>query len=300
MAKLQDGIGKVIKVDITFYFYNNYLLEEFEAYLLQHMKSITASNGGFIYTAQEESEEGEGDTFYVKCDYFSFNTSLFNVNNISRDYRLEINYALECVIYEAGEEKFLEFVGNILRSSDGDALLLKDSEYRILERRNGFIIVDHYFFHESYKALNLPYEQGKFKKYLIQISSCYTTDEIMCRIREIVTDWDQQIKLEIIEDPSYPDEFVLNLKGIQVIVVNIKTSINISCSQIFRLNRRDELEVVLSIFKELITKFNGDFVLSKTEGYWEQEKSVLVESKDGKKIINEQAIEARFLHEINF
>lgn len=73
------------------------------------------NESGISFTQQEESEEGEGDTLYVKCNFFSFTTTQFNVKSISRDFDIEVNYGLKCNVYENGDRKFIEFLGEMLK-----------------------------------------------------------------------------------------------------------------------------------------------------------------------------------------
>ncbi|MGE7943711.1 hypothetical protein ACQKNB_16660 [Lysinibacillus xylanilyticus] len=286
-------------MEITYYFYNHFHSREgIEDFLLDQVKNITGNENNLSYTKQEESEEGEGDTLYVKCDFFSFTTTLFDVKSVSRDYDLKINYGLECNIYENGTRKFIEFLGNFLKSNIGHALLLKNSEYRVLERKGDFLIVDSHFFYSDFEALNLPYIQGIYKSFWLKIYGNFTTEEIKLESIRLVENHKNESMVGVIEDPDYLSEFTINWVDLQFQISNVGTAINITCSHIFTFNDETRIKKMLCLFKKFTTKFTGDYRLMLIQGYWEQKRSVLLERKHGNLIVNDQLEEAKLLHEI--
>lgn len=288
-------------MEMTYYFFNNFQgSEEVEEFLLHHVENLIGNKSDLRFEKQEESEEGEGDTLYVKCDFFSFTTTLFDVKNISRDYDINVNYGLEFNIYENGNRKFIEFLGNLLKSNDGGALLLKDSEYKILEKKKDNILVDSHFFNTDYEALNLPYIQGTYKKICLRIEGNFTTNEIKLESVKIVEDHENQYKVKVVEDPDYSSEFTINWGDLQLHISNVGTAINLICNQIFGPNDSSRLKRLLSFFEQFTIKFTGDYQLMMTQGYWEQRKSVLLARKNGRVTVNNQAEEACLLSEINF
>ncbi|UPK44546.1 hypothetical protein [Paenibacillus pabuli] len=288
-------------MEMTYYFFNNFHgSEEVEDFLLHHVGNLIGDKSALRFAKQEESEEGEGDTLYVKCDFFSFTTTLFDVKNISRDYDVNVNYGLEFNIYENGNRKFIEFLGNLLKSNDGGALLLKDSEYKILERRKNNILVDSHFFNTDYEALNLPYIQGTYKKICLRIEGNFTTNEIKLEGVKIVEDHENQYKVKVVEDPDYSSEFTINWGDLQLHISNVGTAINLICNQIFGPNDISRLKRLLCFFEQFTIKFTGDYQLMMIQGYWEQRKSVLLARKNGRVTVNNQAEEACLLSEINF
>lgn len=285
-------------MEITFYYYNQFdSKEESEEFLLYQLENVTGSKNEFIYKKQEESEEGEGDTLYVKCDFFSFTTTLFDVKNVSRDYDVGINYGLECNIFENGNKKFMEFIGNLLKSTIGDALLLKDYEYRVLERKNNCLIVDSHFFYGDYESLSLSYIQGMYKKICLRIEGDFITEEIKRESIKLVAAYENEDKVEMVEDPDYPLEFTINWGRLQIHISNLGTVINLTCGHIFTSNDKLSLKRILCFFKQITTKFSGDYQLMIVQGYWEQKRSVLLERKNGIIAVNELAEEAYLIQE---
>ncbi|WP_046216684.1 hypothetical protein [Paenibacillus wulumuqiensis] len=288
-------------MEMTYYFFNNFhRSEEVEDFLLHHVESLIENKSTLKFTKQEESEEGEGDTLYVKCDFFSFTITLFDVKNISRDYDVNVNYGLEFNIYEDGNRKFIEFLGKLLKSNDGGALLLKDSEYKILERRKNNILVDSHFFNADYEALNLSYIQGTYKKIYLRIEGNFTTNEIKLEGVKIVEDHENHYKVKVVEDPDYSSEFTINWEDLQLHISNVGTEINLVCNQIFGPNDISRLKRLLYFFEQFTIKFTGDYELMMIQGYWEQRKSVLLVRQNGKVTVNNQAEEACLLSEFNF
>jgi len=288
-------------MEMTYYFFNNfYGSEEVKDFLLHQVENTIENKSTLRFAVQEESEEGEGDTLYVKCDFFSFTTTLFDVKNISRDYDVDINYGLECNIYENGNRKFIEFLGNLLKSNNGGALLLKDSEYIVLERRKNNLLVDSHFFNEAYEELNLPFVLGAYKKSCLRIEGSFTTEEIKLECVKIVENHENQYKVKVVEDPDYSSEFSIIWEELQVHVSNVRTAINLTCSQIFGPNDILRLKKLMLFFKQFTIKFTGDYQIMMIQGYWEQKRSVLLTRKNGRVTVNNQVEEAYLLSEINF
>ncbi|MEK3669052.1 hypothetical protein [Paenibacillus sp. FSL R10-2771] len=291
----------MINMEITYYFSNNVLKrEEIENSLLQLVENVMGNESDISFTQQEESEEGEGDTLYVKCNFFSFTTTQFNVKSISRDFDIEVNYGLECNVYENGDRKFIEFLGEMLKSNIGEALLLKDSEYKILERKDDSLLVDSHFFNGDIEVLSLTYIQGTYKKFGVRIDAGLTTEEIKLESIKLVEEHEKEYNISVVEDPDYTSEFMLNWGDIQINISNTGATINLSCGHIFAHEDSLRLKKILRFFKQFTNALPGDYELSVKQGYWKQKRSTLVTRNNSEVTINNQTEEAHLLYEINF
>ncbi|MEK3697280.1 hypothetical protein NYE33_09905 [Paenibacillus sp. FSL R10-2199] len=264
------------------------------------MENVMGNESGISFTQQEESEEGEGDTLYVKCNFFSFTTTQFNVKSISRDFDIEVNYGLKCNVYENGDRKFIEFLGEMLKSNIGEALLLKDSEYKILERKDDSLLVDSHFFNGDIEVLSLTYIQGTYKKFGVRIDAGLTTEEIKLESIKLVEEHEKEYNVSVVEDPDYTSEFMLNWGDIQINISNTGATINLSCGHIFAHEDSLRLKKMLRFFKQFTNALPGDYELSVKQGYWKQKRSTLVTRNNSEVTINNQTEEAHLLYEINF
>ncbi|MED4954067.1 hypothetical protein ABEO75_02095 [Paenibacillus macerans] len=290
-------------MEITYYFNNHFHnREEIENFLLHQVKSIAGSEGNFSFTKQEESEDGEEDDLYVKCPFFSFSTSLYDVNNISRVYDLHINYSLYCSVHTDGEKKFLEFLSNMLKSCSGDALLLMDSEYRVLERKKNVLYVDSHFFNDDHKVLNLSYKLGVYKNFVLRVEGNFAKEEIKLKSLEILEDSENEDKAKVVEDSDDSPGITIIWDNLQVHVIKARTAVNVMCDHIFTSDDVARLKKMLSFFKSVTTRFAGDYQLTRVQGYWRgyRKESVLLERKNGRVTVNGQEEEAYLLHGFNF
>ncbi|KPV56469.1 hypothetical protein QJ48_27470 [Paenibacillus sp. A3] len=266
-------------MELSYYFYTDFQTrEEIDEFLLEQARKAVEDRADFKISRQEESEEGEGDTLDFICKSFCVSTNLSFVQDIAKEFDLDVNFRLWISVYPSGGAKFIQFIGNLLGGTTGDAILLDEHDIKVLERRRQSLAVNNYYFDGDFSKLGLPYANGFYQKFVLQVAVSNMNSDIIQMLKpeiiHIANDCIDEGKMNLIEDPDIRSEF-----GI--------------CRNDFKVN-------VQNFFKRVLERFEGDCQLRIEEGYLirDYREIVLLERTDGVITVNENAKEKSLLDEV--
>ncbi|GIO95276.1 hypothetical protein J14TS5_03620 [Paenibacillus lautus] len=295
-------------MELSYFFYTYFKTrEETEDFLLEQIKSIIDDHFTLRVSRQEESEEGEGDTLDFTCNYFGVNTNLRLVQETCEEFSLNLNFGLRIIIYPSGETKFIEFMGNLLKATNGNAILLDENYNKVLERRHRILSVNNYFFKGDFSKLGVPYLDGTYQRFLLQIDIDIKNESIIQIIKpkvvEIANRYIADGEGNVVEDPDFQSHFSYVSDDFRVEVGKGRES-NVAVGQIVNMSvgdiyfpEDDRVVGVMQFFKKVIESFKGDCKLSVTKGYLTEDYKKIVLMKREKEVItlNESAEETTIL-----
>ncbi|MFB6367268.1 hypothetical protein ACFCP7_25120, partial [Paenibacillus elgii] len=108
--------------------------------------------------------------------------------------------------------------------------MLDEHDMKVLERRHESLIVNNYFFDGDFSNLGLPYANGFYQKFVLQIDSGNESNDIIQIVKhEIITIANHCIdegKVTLIEDPDIRSEFGICWNDFKVFVQKWGNGIN--------------------------------------------------------------------------
>ncbi|MBU7319159.1 hypothetical protein [Paenibacillus oleatilyticus] len=299
-------------MELSYYFYTDFQTrEEIDEFLLEQARKAVEDRADFKISRQEESEEGEGDTLDFICKSFCVSTNLSFVQDIAKEFDLDVNFRLLISVYPSGGAKFIQFIGNLLSGTTGDAILLDEHDIKVLERRRESVAVNNYYFDGDFSNLGLPYANGFYQKFVLQVAVSNMNSDVIQMLKpeiiHIANDCIDECKMNLIEDPDIRSEFGICWNDFKVDVQKRGKGINhvgqvisISGGHIYTDQHNPGLKVMMNFFKRVLERFEGDCELRIKEGYLirDYREIVLLERTDGVITVNEKAKEKSLLDEV--
>ncbi|WP_152392616.1 hypothetical protein [Paenibacillus guangzhouensis] len=119
---------------------------------------------------------------YIGCEYFSIDIDLDDEDDDMEEYQemnmryhsvntnMRISVQMISKTFNIGWMKFLEIIGRILRVIDGDLLLLDDSSFPVMKRKDNMLYINSnldeyrvkYITKENLNLLHYPYIEENF------------------------------------------------------------------------------------------------------------------------------------------
>ncbi|TKH40943.1 hypothetical protein C1I60_23435 [Paenibacillus terrae] len=298
-------------MELSYYFYTHFQTrEETDEFLISQARKVMEDNVDLKISRQEESEDGEGDTLDFSCKSFGVSTNLHFVQDISKEYDLNVNFGLWVTIYPGGDLKLIQFIGNLLSGTKGNAILLDENYNKVLERRSESLTVNNYFFDGDFSKLGLSYVNGIYQKFVLQIDINKSGDIIQIlkpKIIDIANDCIHEGKVNLVEDPDIRSEFGICWNDFKIDVQkgaqsinNVGQVINVSGGHIYTDQHDPRLKVMMNFFKRVIERLEGDCKLSVIKGYLikDYKEIVLMERKEDIITVNKNAVEKCLLYEV--
>lgn len=158
--------------------YELFLLSIYEAEYIAKMLIDSDTSLDF------EMKVYEGSRVYIGCSYFSIDIDLEDVDDDMKEYHemnmryhsvntnMRISIQMISKTFNTGWLEFLKLLGGILRSIEGDLLLLDDTSFPVMKRIDNILYINSnldeykvkYITKENLKLLNYPFIERSFLK----------------------------------------------------------------------------------------------------------------------------------------
>lgn len=289
-------------MELSCYFYTPLQSrDQIYIYLIDSFRSIIDDKSDFSMEITED--EDDGDSLFIRNKYLWARTSLYFVEKTMLNHHININFAIDIVFQEKSKKLCLEFIGKLAKETVGDLIVFSEDDYVVLEKRNGQLLANKYFFEGNFDDLSIGYSVGILKIFTLKIQVSSISKQYKMHFISMaqhffgegiyISEDEDRFTFEMSTD--YFTGFMQKLESHKD-----KLAIGLYLFILYPLNDRTRMDIFSKFLQKILISIEDDYVLEITKGYYndDYQSYTIMKRINGVTVVNKDAEEKELLEKM--